>query len=409
MTIEELEAERKARQKNSAQSAWDAVVAAFKKHYHDPDLMAARALYAAVAAHGLNGQPVWPMAVAPPSSMKTEIIRALNGLPNVHAVDELTPKTFISGQIREDLDPAAPPSSLLHRIGTSGTILCADFSTILGIKSEDRKTILAQLRRIYDGDLRKEFGTAEGAQEWKGRITFVAGVTPEIDKQYQAIQSLGDRFVMVRWKRAGREAALQAMKQDLTLAHREVSAAVHDLFLTLPSTEPGVEDAMLDQLSALAEFAARGRSNVPRASDGDRAIIGEPEAESAPRLAQQLCQMAKGSALLSHRLSVGPDDFAVAKRAAFDCIPGRRRALLEWAIQGGKIGRESSTKRYDAEELEVLGLVERDHLSPFAERLLREIEQEELTRTPPSTSQEMSIYEELKGTSRELDLEGDIP
>src|SRR3954468_8896931 len=120
-----------------------------------------RCRYAAVAAHDLTGQPVWPMAVAPPSTMKQELIRALDGLPLVHSIDEVTQKTFISGQIRDELSVGQPPSSLLHRIGASGIVLCPDFSTILAIKSDDRRAILAQLRRIYDGELKKEFGTSD--------------------------------------------------------------------------------------------------------------------------------------------------------------------------------------------------------------------------------------------------------
>ena len=84
---------------------WDAVVRALHTHYYEPDIEAARALYAAVAAHDLSGQPVWPMAVAPPSSMKTEIVRALEGLRGVHSIDSVTSKTFISGQIRDRADP----------------------------------------------------------------------------------------------------------------------------------------------------------------------------------------------------------------------------------------------------------------------------------------------------------------
>src|SRR5579864_2151739 len=207
------------------------------------------------------------MAVAPPSSMKTELVQALDGLERVHSIDGLTPKTFISGQIRDKDGTDAsslPASSLLHRIGTSGILLCPDFSTILAIKSDDRKAILADLRRIYDGELKKEFGTSDLVPVWKGRITFVACVTPDIDRHYSAIQSLGDRFLMVRWNRAGQEAALRAMMQDLEKARGDLRTAVTDLFHSLPRTEPGVPEGLLHRLSALAEFAVRGRSYVPR-------------------------------------------------------------------------------------------------------------------------------------------------
>src|SRR5262245_8214620 len=101
-------------------SAWDEVVRVLQNNFHNPDIQAARAIYSAVAAHALKGQPVWPMVVAPPGSMKTELIKALDGLPQVHSVDQVTSKTFLSGQIRDDLLKQKPdrPSSLLHRIGS---------------------------------------------------------------------------------------------------------------------------------------------------------------------------------------------------------------------------------------------------------------------------------------------------
>lgn len=360
--------------KETETSPWDEVLNALYTHYHEPDVLAARVLYSAVAAHDLKGQPVWPMAVAPPSTMKTELIQALDGLPRIYSLDGVTSKTFISGQIREEGAVAQAPSSLLHRIGSSGIILCAEFSTILAIKPDDRKAILADLRRIYDGRLKKEFGTSDVVPAWQGRITLIAGVTPDIDKHYSAIQSLGDRFVMVRWHRVGLEAAMRAMMQDLEKAKAELRTAVHGLFASLTATDPAVPEPFMARLAALAEYAVRGRSHVTRTTDGDKAIIGDPEAESAPRLAQQLCQLAKGSARLSGRETANSEDFEVAKRAAFDCIPARRRAMLDSAIEGGKITTtNSSTKKYDRQDLEAMGLVEGDHLSDLALKLLERI------------------------------------
>src|SRR5688572_11749319 len=71
-----------------------------RQHFHNPDTEATRATYAAVAAHALpNGPAVWMMNVAPPGSAKTSALEPLEVLPNVHAIDKLTPNTFLSGQI----------------------------------------------------------------------------------------------------------------------------------------------------------------------------------------------------------------------------------------------------------------------------------------------------------------------
>src|SRR5208283_2273620 len=94
---------------------WSAVERALLTHHYNPDLQAAQALYAAVAAHNLPGQPVWPMLVAPPGSMKTDLLAGLDGLPTVHLIDRVTPNTFLSGQIKDAESPQSRnSSSLLH-------------------------------------------------------------------------------------------------------------------------------------------------------------------------------------------------------------------------------------------------------------------------------------------------------
>ena len=102
-----------------ADSAWEKVKQALLTHFHRPDIEAARALYSGFAAHRLSGPPVWPMIVAPPGSLKTEMLNALEGQKETHFIDQITQNTFISGQI-ERLPPGAAskdPPGLLHRIG----------------------------------------------------------------------------------------------------------------------------------------------------------------------------------------------------------------------------------------------------------------------------------------------------
>jgi hypothetical protein len=76
--------------------------------------------------------------------------------------------------------------------------------------------VFSQLRRIYDGHLHREFGSDENLDErdWKGRLTFLAGVTPEVDRHHKVFSALGDRFIRTRWPRAGgTDAAMMAMQR----------------------------------------------------------------------------------------------------------------------------------------------------------------------------------------------------
>jgi hypothetical protein len=366
---------------------WEHVETALTNHHKGPDLEAARAVCACVAAHRLTGAPVWPMLVAPPGSMKTHLLGGFKDLPGFNFIDQVTPQTFISGQIEDPLQPSKIPASLLNRIGAEGIIVYPDFSTVLAMKQEAKASVLADMRRIYDGELRKEFGTAQQkeSRSWKGRITFVVAVTPAIDAHYGIFQTLGERFVMIRWPRAGGiEAALAAMDQDNAVAKGDLNAAIHGLFNNLPSSEPKLPHGLKVQIAALTEVAVRGRTHLSR-EGSKKEIIYVPEAESATRLAQQLAQMAKGSALLMGRVLANEDDIRLVRRAAFDCIPPARSKILQTLIAGGKtydVKLPKSTLCYAKEELQAQELMEGEYLSPFARDML-----EQAGVIPPPTRQ----------------------
>jgi hypothetical protein len=178
---------------------WGTVAKVLRENYESPDLEAAQLFCAAVAAHRLSSfPPAWVLAIAPPGSMKTDLLESLRGLPRVHFVDEITPKTFISGKVDETGSKRTKPASWLHRIGSDGIIVGADFSTFTAdVKS--LQIILAQMRRIYDGNYAREFGTDEHQEErsWTGRLTIFAGAVPDIDHHYHLFQKLGERFLRV--------------------------------------------------------------------------------------------------------------------------------------------------------------------------------------------------------------------
>src|SRR4051812_3928383 len=85
---------------------WECMSSALLEYFYEPDLDAVRATYAAIAAHPLSGQPVWPMIVAPAGSMKTTTLQPIEQFDGVWSIDKLTPNTFLSGQIVEAADDA---------------------------------------------------------------------------------------------------------------------------------------------------------------------------------------------------------------------------------------------------------------------------------------------------------------
>ena len=326
----------------NAAEAWARVQRALIDHFYEPDVEGARAFYASLAAHDLDGQPVWPMLVAPPGNMKTEMIKACGGLPNFHAIDSLTPNTFLSGRAPENGKPRGK-DGLLQRIGNNAIIACPDFSTLLKGNRDKRDQVFAQLRRLFDGELRREVGIEldADATRWKGRLTFVAGVTPNVDRYLSVFGELGERFVLIRWGRAaGADAARCAMGQDIGAKDAAMQQAVHMLFaanMTAPVAE--IPSAINDAIAETAEIVARGRTPIERERDGELEYVPQPE--GATRIAQQLCQLAKGSARLDGREHVNAMDLAIVHRVALDTIPPVRAAILR-ALASGKTPEDAA-------------------------------------------------------------------
>lgn len=348
---------------NDSAYAWSNVEVALVTHFYEPDLEAARAVFAGLAAHDLKGPLVWTMIVAPPGCGKTELINPFHGMPRVHQIDSITPNTLISGRAPEP-GKTRGKEGLLERIGPDGYLFMPDFSTIIDGNRDRRDEIFAQLRRVYDGRLRKEFGIEGVVNEWSGRLTIMVAVTPGVDRYTSVFGALGDRFLLVRWQRvSGIDAAIMAMNQDREAKDAHMRAAVRALWSAMETApEPQLSPEIARCIAATAELIAIGRTPVRR--DRDEHIDHVPEAEGATRLAQQLCQLAKGSARLELRLHVDAAiDLAVVYRVAFDTLPPQRAAVLR-AVLKGHSTVSSGLKRHAREravaDLKALDLLD-DH------------------------------------------------
>jgi hypothetical protein len=379
---------RNANELNAEQQteAWANVERLLRQDYIEPDIDAVKIICSCVAAHRITEHPpVWAMCVAPSGSLKTAILQSLDGLPTVHFIDEVTPNTFVSGRIperKEDEEKGRrkrkekrEPASLLHRIGGDGFLIAADFSTILSMDERSRARILAQLRRIYDGHFSREFGTEENLseREWKGRLTFITGATPDIDHHYSVFRSLGERFVQVRWPRAGGiEAGIKAMRQRGDAAS-DLRSAIHHLLLPIlrygfsqclkqrPFPSPLFPPEYEVRVAHLGEFVALARAHVPR-SRGDHEPVAPPSPEGNTRLPQELAQIGRGAAALAGRTEVTEDDFALVSRAAFDCIPEARMRVIRALCNGASpyaTGLAHGLVFRTLEDLEALGLTEK--------------------------------------------------
>jgi FaeA-like protein len=354
-------------QRPSGSAAWtlEDVKRVFQHYLLLPDGgLVVEILLAAVIANRMNGDPLWLFLVNPPSGVKTELIRSLNGVDDVYPLSNLTPQTFASGFESKKTEP-----SLLLRLDRH-ILTLKDFTTVLTMHREKRGEILAQLREIYDGHYRKEFGNGK-VVDWTGKIGLIAGVTQVIDTYSSVSQVLGERFLSYRVKSesgaavAQRAVDNQGKEQEMRQALRGAVAG----FLSGVTTQQEIilPSRMVIRIAHLATFCATARSELVRDWKGEVSYIPEPEGPA--RLAKQLALFGKALALIRGNAEVSEADYVVLYRLAEDTLPRHKLTTLAVLIDaekslktsevGSKTGYPTDTVRRYLQDLAAMKLVQR--------------------------------------------------
>ncbi len=334
---------------------------AMRRYLHLPNTDHIR-FAAAVAVSGqLDGDPLWGLIVGPPSSSKTETIRAFDAVADDH-LDEITMPGLLSWTAGKN--PRA--TGLLARVGPVAFATIGDLSTLLASSDRgQRDTLFALLRRAYDGRVQRELGNAPEPLRWEGRLTLLAAVTPSIDGYSSHADMLGPRWLYCRLTENDTESRRQASRAARVNAaelgeHRArvrklaavvVRAAVpRARAITLP-------EHLADELDDAVLVTCLGRAAIERDGYGKREIRSMPTVEDPPRLSGQLSMLARG--LLALGLEEGPT-VDVCRRSALDSMPAARRGVLA-ALAGGeeltvaeiarRVGCHRQVARFAVEEL----------------------------------------------------------
>ena len=118
-----------------------------KKYLLLDDYSIVEVIIATILANSFPTDALWLLIIGASSSAKTELLSAINEMPQTFFISDLTKNTLISGK---------KDSSLLPHL--NGKIMIfKDFTTILSKKPDDLKIIMSQLREIYDGKFSKGF------------------------------------------------------------------------------------------------------------------------------------------------------------------------------------------------------------------------------------------------------------
>lgn len=386
-----------------------------------------KVLLASVIANRLQGDPVWLFIVTASGGTKTELIRGLNKVPDVYGISDLTPQTFLSG------DRQNKNASLLLRLPQFVILTMKDFTTVLTMHRDKRHAILSQLREIYDGYYRKEFGTGE-TRTWEGKWGFIAGVTSIIDHHQSIFQVLGERFVQYRPTQAedvalakkamGNSGGEKAMRLEIQNALVDYLAGVQ-----IPPELPALPEAIKECIAHLAAFCVRARSGVVR--DGHtREIELIPETELPTRLAKQLSTLYSALTLIDNASS--KDNFALIAKIGMDSLPKKRKQVIDKLIKADDwqetadiamaIGYPTGTTRHILEDLHGLGITDRQHegqgyadhwrITEKTRHLLEKALPESLHQQHPEKplpTKENSGVPEMSAGQTNLDISSDIP
>ena len=338
----------------------------FRGWLHLPDTGILDIVLATVAANRLEGDPAWLVVIGPPGGGKSEVLGAVSHLDDAHPAGTLTEASLLSGTPKKE-QAAGAKGGLLRVIGDHGIIVCKDFGSVLSMNRDARAGVLAALREIYDGAWTRHVGTDGGRTlSWGGKVGFIGGCTPTIDRHHAVMGAMGERFTLYRLpeadpdtlarealRHAGRE---QQMRAELADAAR---GAVVDL-----ATPRERSDAETTALIALATFVVKARSAVER--DGyTRDIELVPGAEAPTRLVIVLDRLLAGLDAIGCERD---DAVTIVTKAALDSIPALRLAALKALNPDGgaidtnavaeTVRHPATTTRRALEDLTAHGLVE---------------------------------------------------
>lgn len=374
----------------------------FRNWLHLPDTGALDIVLGTIAANRLDGDPVWTLLVGPPGGGKSELLNAVSHLDDAHPAGTLTEASLLSGTPKKDVASAAK-GGLLREIGEHGILVCKDFGSVLSMNRDARAGVLAALREVFDGSWTRHVGTDGGrCLSWSGKVGFVGGVTPTIDRHHAVMGAMGERFALYRLTEVdvdvqARQALLHAGRERSM--RKELAEAARAAIGTLTVPRP-LDEEETDSLIALATFVVRARSAVER--DGySREIELVPDAEAPTRLIIVL------ERLLAGLDAIGCDRgqaFAVVTKTALDSIPALRllclRSLEKYdELDTNQVALEvrhpTSTARRALEDLVAHGLVERirqEAANQAHHWKLSDFASKRLSRFPEVSSGEESPY-----------------
>jgi len=255
-----------------------------------------------------KSSPTWVRIIGPSSSGKSAHISLLDEHELSISLDELTPKSLMSGYRGRGEDPSKIPQF------DGKVVVISDESTLMEQRPEDRNIIQAVLRRAYDGKISKSFGNIKEVVEAKAHFNILVAATPVIDRYFQYTQALGERYINFRLQIPDPGALTKRASENLlsgahAVVYDKIRMKVHKFLDKMPAVnidEVNLPTSINKDLILCSNFLARLRTHVLRDVSGKH-VTTLPRQEGGGRLVQQLTQAAIA-------LSIIQGDFTVKRK-----------------------------------------------------------------------------------------------
>lgn len=334
--------------------------------------------YMAVANMAHFG-PVWVCIIAPPSGGKSEVLQALFDMKDYfYPLSSLTPQTLISGMKGQGGAGLSLLDELLDKI-----VVMKDLTTIVEMNKDERRTILAQMREVYDKRFDKAFGTGE-RKNWEGHVGWLGAITPEGAEVFGARGAMGERFIFYRMQMPDRMGVLykaaENQSKNMELIQLELKRYFNEFLEPILEYAYNLSDedrkVLIDpvsqkQIFELASFATKARSSVrTHWKTGEIEYVHPPE--MPVRFSNQLIGLAAGGFIIKKFFGLEPKldkaDIEMLSDICWGSIPSHRADVIRLLAQykmgstkaiGAELGYDTTIVRGWLMELAGLKLIKR--------------------------------------------------
>jgi hypothetical protein len=213
-------------------------------------------------------------------------------------------------------------------------LIFKDFTSILSLNKDTQTEIISQIREIVDGYYLKAQGNRPPI-EWKGKLGFIMGVTPVIDRFHTIHSQLGERFLSYRMDTGSPE---DWEKQSLiafdscgieAIVRPGIKETVGEFLKQFESPEIGsvsFSKEIIERMHFLAEFVGRARTGISR--DHYHLVECLPEPERTPRLIKQFKSLLAGVAIAQEKSVINYGLLRIIRKIARDSIPRHRDTII---------------------------------------------------------------------------------